>query len=68
MDILKKLIFRLHGIKYNQCYNVHMEPVSKLLTIRLTESEYQALSQEAEERDRPMSYIAREKIRNTMKE
>lgn len=40
-----------------------MEQLSKTLTLRLTASEYELLKREADERARPIGYLAREKIR-----
>lgn len=44
-----------------------MVNVTRLLTVRLTESEYAMLCDEAKEKDRTLSYVAREKIREGIK-
>lgn len=42
-----------------------MEQLTKQLVVRLTEKEYMLLKNEAEQRDRTMGWIVREKLRKT---
>ena len=44
-----------------------MANMSRLITVRITESEYSMLQEEALHEDRTVSYIAREKMRAGMK-
>lgn len=44
-------------------YYVHVEQLTKTLTLRLTEAEYESLKNEAVNRQRSIGFVAREKIR-----